>query len=522
MSKNPNAPLLADACDLRLDIAERIITLASNYVNPEDIPRDVFKHITYPVINELVKMFGDAIPKYFYHLGLYNGQSSSLKASEIYMSSMIQESTENKGQLSTNILSKHLFDSELFKMQQQIDEKDKEIISSLGLPVELLPLFDNQMLQDLYRSDSDSLTKLSNGIAQAAKKRFGGSNPHITLGELSDIRREFQDLLKLSVTDILPLDANGKKTPIIINVGAKKGGVGKSQVTLGLAGAFSLTASRSYKVLIIDTDSQATATHLTAVYNPDGTKKHEDKPTIFDGLIALAELRGYDREETDKAMAIVLDSVVPSNIPNVDVIQSGSTPFDTVYKASYSAKGAVKPDLLKHLINIVQDVHQYDFVLIDSRPDLHTAAVLSYAASHKQITVMRPCGEDRDAHIGYVGELACDVIPVVANNEHYTPPQMNIVFNQVGTAKANFETMFGMRYDLASLKSVMNITRTYINNDSIVTSAGTMDKNIWNIPKESISGVSQRAAAKYRAHFTQLALELEHNIYKENKALGVI
>ena len=155
--------------------------------------------------------------------------------------------------------------------------------------------------------------------------------------------------------------AHQQKKPIIITIGQRKGGMGKSTAALNLAFVLALFGS---KVLIIDLDDQQNTTNGVEMKGLEvGGERVEGKriKTIEDLLL-----------KDDVALK---DVVVETNWQNVWILPSSS-----------NLSGVVKHldgELGGHLIlkEKLEKNNDFDFVLIDTSPSLNILVINSLCAS---------------------------------------------------------------------------------------------------------------------------------------------
>lgn len=145
----------------------------------------------------------------------------------------------------------------------------------------------------------------------------------------------------------------------VITIAAGKGGVGKTATTVNLAAAMALDG---YRVLVVDTDTQANSTmFLTGRLLADNAFKGR-------GLYELARSRG---------LLPAADFVQPSRIENVDIIPSNmATPYlEEQIRLISADKGSEPARFLFDVLAEIFEKKQYDYVLIDTPPAQNSLTV---------------------------------------------------------------------------------------------------------------------------------------------------
>lgn len=172
------------------------------------------------------------------------------------------------------------------------------------------------------------------------------------------------------------------KKPTIISICTAKGGVGKTTTTVALS---EFLASQGYKVLVIDADYQTNCT-VALIGNQMWDKLNGQDKTISSLLEdAINEGQpGYTRKFDSSCIYKKASNVKSALTGSIDLIPASPKMAKVktlLYKAgTHSAYGSVNK--LNFLEWGLRDIlPQYDFVLIDTHPDideiLHAALYIS-------------------------------------------------------------------------------------------------------------------------------------------------
>ncbi|PSV01163.1 ParA family protein [Photobacterium kishitanii] len=479
-----------------------LINVCNNPEGRHHVPRNAWTAVTFKALTAL-QNHGYIVPEFMVEQAKLNAEATIIEDVEVLIQKSLNVANRDKKPVSSRIWSRFFFDSDLVNESRDL----QEYLASSQLPSNYE--YDEELRSRVYGCDDYTALKLSNEFVKEMKTATLGPYPHMALEDIIPYKEAFCARLGLSRKDV------SKK---IINIQAKKGGVGKSSVTTGVAGAFAMTASRPYRVLVIDADGQGSTTHLLSLRGEDGCKLYSDRPSIFDVLMASKAIDARKSETTALYNQLLADSIVDTPIPNVSMIQANDFPFDQKIKIGRSNSATeIKADELRHVIEDAMEKGDFDIAIIDSRPDLHTATKLSFAAADKAINVMRPCGEDRDAYRGYLKEIAADVVPEICGDGNWTLPEMSVLFNQVTKTQNQHRVNMGQLAACFDRRGFIKTTNTMIFESRVITSASTMDCSIWSMPRESISGINAQVIGSFRAQFTSLALELEDEWLKNNK-----
>ncbi len=148
------------------------------------------------------------------------------------------------------------------------------------------------------------------------------------------------------------------KHPTVISIANQKGGVGKTTTVVNLAAGLAL---RGYRVLVLDFDIQANATHILH------RALAEEEPSMAEVLLEEVELD---------------DIIFESNAPGVWVAPSG----ETMVRVDLALAGVLgREESLKRSLEESETVATMDFVLIDTSPYLGLLTVNALVASDQVI-----------------------------------------------------------------------------------------------------------------------------------------
>jgi chromosome partitioning protein len=201
---------------------------------------------------------------------------------------------------------------------------------------------------DMVGRDRTTLIRAEAEIGMPAPVRNPGNNRRVgyTLEQVQAFRRHF---------GTLPWRDPETDEPLVIACQNFKGGVGKSTTCVNLAHYLAL---KGYRVLVIDTDSQATTTAMFG-YLPDAEIQETDT--------MLPYLNG---DEKDLGYAIRA-----TYFPNIDLIPACLALYDAeisiVMRVSQQATREQKMAFFSEFRFGIQSVSgRYDIILVDSPPAL--------------------------------------------------------------------------------------------------------------------------------------------------------
>lgn len=150
-------------------------------------------------------------------------------------------------------------------------------------------------------------------------------------------------------------EVRAEKKPIVLSIANQKGGVGKTTTAVNLGAGL---AMRGYRVLVLDFDIQANATHI--LHRP----LEEGEPNIAEALledVALDEL------------------ILETSTPNLYVACSG----ETMVRVDLALAGVLgREETLKRVLEESKKAAEMDFIVIDCSPYLGLLTVNALVASH--------------------------------------------------------------------------------------------------------------------------------------------
>ena len=446
-----------------------------------------------------IKEYVNQIPPFLIDIAKLHALADVIKSSEDRLQDRVaQKLGDDDKQVSSSLWRRFLYDYELTIESEELEDA----FSNYQSAARPIYIYDKSMRRRVYGHDNAVLTQLTSELIEEFADDVGGKNA--SMDEVLCLKKKFCDKLGLCTSA-------AKDTTL--TVCAKKGGVGKSAITTGIAGALALTSSRPYKVLVIDIDDQGSTTHLLSKRDANGRKMFSSAPSIFDVLVSSKSIDGRDSSTTDAYNKVLKSAMVETSIPNVHIIQASSLPFpfDKSFKIGRTnSDSEIKALELKHVIEDAKKINGYDFVIIDSRPDLHTSSKLAIAAGDVLISVMRPSGEDREAFVGYLSEVAVDVLPEIIDGDNWKMPKLKIIYNQVNKKLAQ------QRFNIDVINSALHVAggwsssfNAVIFENQVISSSSSIDYSIWSVPREYVSNISAKNLGAFRAQFTNIALEIE-------------
>ncbi len=204
---------------------------------------------------------------------------------------------------------------------------------------------------------------------------------------------------------------------MVVIVANQKGGVGKSTTTYALKDEFSTTLG--LKTLIIDYDPQGTLTSLFDV-NQDVLEQCKKNGSICNI---------FDRK----------DVCIMSVNENLDLIPSD----DGLNESFYSSKAGKELMLQKYVDKIR---HNYDIILIDTKPDLQTPIISAILAADIIVNTIKAGGIEEDATVKFYNKL--DEIVDLYNKKI---EKIFVIPTMVEQSRDSKEALHSIKYDLPEL-----------------------------------------------------------------------
>jgi chromosome partitioning protein len=178
----------------------------------------------------------------------------------------------------------------------------------------------------------------------------------------------------------------------IVNVENQKGGTGKTTYALTLAAACALPLQDRMRVLLIDLDPQGSQRNSTV---PTIEYQDEDFLTPVDLMLGEEEpdsVYQSIREQGFSHLEILQRSILPTHIPNLDILPSFSEDerFSAMAWEHFSAGQGLKhiSYLKDKIIDLVKA--DYDLIIIDTGPHVNPLVWAAQEASNGMIIPFTP------------------------------------------------------------------------------------------------------------------------------------
>jgi chromosome partitioning protein len=145
-----------------------------------------------------------------------------------------------------------------------------------------------------------------------------------------------------------------EKKPIVISIANQKGGVGKTTTAVNVGAGLAI---RGYKVLVLDLDIQANATHI--LHRP----LQEDEPNLAEALLE----------------DVTLDELIlETSTPGLHIACSG----ETMVRVDLALSGMLgREETLKRVLQESEKATSMDFIIIDTSPYLGLLTVNALVAT---------------------------------------------------------------------------------------------------------------------------------------------
>ncbi len=331
---------------------------------------------------------------------------------------------------------------------------------------------------------------IEHATARSAPRRSDGQI-RLTIGDIHG----FMDAM-----GILPSRPAGSK-PARVMVGAYKGGSGKSTLTLHLAHYLGL---RMWKVLVIDTDPQASLTKMFGV-TPETCPDEATIKPVFEALSDGAPFPPLPFQPTHFPTV----SITPASMALMHIDVSLALAFS-------QQRGSSFYEALDASIKQVED--QFDVILIDTPPAFSLSSVATLYASNALILPVPAATPDLAAAFDFttaVADMFSQINEWVGHKKVWDPvvvvhtkvdanQNSDIVRQLAGTVYQGHRleehipatTAFNNAY--ASLRSVYEVTSTSVNSKSLAAARHAYDalcgrilrclQTTWNSQEEATNG----------------------------------
>ena len=280
-------------------------------------------------------------------------------------------------------------------------------------------LFSPSEAAELVGRDRTTLARAEAELGLESLQRNPNNNRRVgyTLEQVQKFRRHFGTLPWRAATD----------APITIACQNFKGGVGKSTTCVNFAHYLAL---KGYRVLVVDTDSQATTTSMFG-YMPDAqiTEKHTLLPYL-------------DSTETSLVYA-----VRKTYWPNIDLIPSCLALYDA--ELAIAAHLATQEDRAKRLdffselkFGLQTVSEHYDVILLDSPPSLGLISINVLLAADALLVPTAPRMYDFTSTVQFFRMVRNYISQIDAGKEYLWISVLTTLFDQrLASHKQFFEVM---------------------------------------------------------------------------------
>ena len=283
------------------------------------------------------------------------------------------------------------------------------------------------------------------------------------------------DLQKMrTVFGTLPYRSD-EDEPLVLAIQSFKGGVGKTTGTCHLS---NYLAIQGYRVLVMDTDPQASTTTTFGLY-PDTLSANE----------TLSSFLEYDTHE--------ISSVIRKTYwPNIDIIPSNLNLYHSEYVLSAQmANKSVGKEALARLRGGIDKVkHNYDIVLIDAPPALGMISLNVLSATNALIVPTPPGMYDFDSTVTFL-TMMDDVLETLEELSGRTIDYkfVKTVITKVNEAKSAHVSVAAMIKHIFENYSF----DTLVKDSEEVDNASTRLKTIYELDKPITSSKVHNRARNY-------------------------
>jgi chromosome partitioning protein len=270
--------------------------------------------------------------------------------------------------------------------------------------------------------------------------------------------------------------------PVILSFQSFKGGVAKTTTACHFA---EYLAMQGYKVLLVDCDSQASATH-TFGYFPDLDLTGED--TLLPYFRGEAKDLGY--------------AVRPTYWDGLDLIPSNLS----LYNAEYELAHEAGPDILTRLRDGIQTVEDlYDVIILDPPPALGMISLNVMYAINALVIPMPPSQYDFASTVSFLTMLS---------------ETMETIKKHIGDVQYNFVRILNTRYDdnksaQASLADLISdvfgqyVTKSRMKESAEIQNAGNMQRTVYELERPATSAKThKRCVSSMDAVFKEIETEI--------------
>lgn len=284
----------------------------------------------------------------------------------------------------------------------------------------------------------------------------------------------------------------------IVNFGSLKGGSTKSTTTLHFAQYLAL---KGYKVLIVDSDPQATLTE----YNGVSADLHL---SVKDTIVPFIR-NEKDKQDYDSKYDSLKYAIRHTQWPNISLLPAtlDNDGLSTVIPFRIAEK-RMKGDLsdtyfIKKLRNGLQSLSDdFDYVLIDGTPSLNAATTMYLLASDFVFTPIPARGPDYRSTLRFYEKLESEVAKLSANNANIPLPNLCAFITRFGQENAHKVLSSLVRN---ALKDDVKLFANAIDTYSAVDDAFSQNFSIYEIkPTRAKSAALKKAVSGYNKVFDEM------------------